>query len=249
MNSRKALKAVAKVLRDNSKWLVPAVTGAGLTTTAYLASKATVKAVDEVREDEMRHGVPENDTERIKNAVRISWEYYIPATLVGLTTLGVVSVGSYSMAKRTVAAVSAATLTEKAFTEYRRAVVNEIGEKQERVIREATATKQVIEQPPKEANVIIVGNKTVTCCELHTGRYFKSDMETIKSALNEINSRILHEYYVTLDEFYELIGLPATTTSCAQGWDSDRLLELEFATVLHDDTPCLTFRYNYIKTI
>lgn len=249
MNYRKVTKVITGELRRHTGWLIPVASAVGVAATAYLASKATLRANEAVNEDQMFNGTPEEDKDRVANAVKIGWRYYIPAAVSGATTIGIVSLGSYSMTKRTVAAVSAASMAEKAFTEYKRSVIEQIGETQEKKISERVSTQQIFDAPPSDNNVIVIGSKDVTCCELYTGRYFKSDMETIKRAVNEINSRILHELYVTLDEFYSLLDIPRTTNSSNIGWDSDKLLELEYATILHDETPCLTFKYNYVKAL
>jgi hypothetical protein len=55
---------------------------------------------------------------------------------------------------------------------------------------------------------------------------------------------------VNLDEFYECIGLPYTSQSNTYGWDSNKLMELEFSTTLtNDGVPCLAFEYSYLKPI
>ncbi len=98
--------------------------------------------------------------------------------------------------------------------------------------------------------MIIVGNGTVLCCELYTNRYFRSDMESLRKAQNDINAMIISDLYVTLDEFYNLIGLPYTSKSSDLGWNFDKLMELQFSTVLSEGgEPCLAFDYNYTKSI
>jgi hypothetical protein len=88
------------------------------------------------------------------------------------------------------------------------------------------------------------------CCELYTRRYFMCDMEQLRKAQNDINAQIVNDLYVTLDEFYDKISIMPTAHSSELGWDSDRLMELEFSTVLSEDgRPCLAFDYNYIKPI
>ena len=42
-------------------------------------------------------------------------------------------------------------------------------------------------------------------------------MESLRKAENEINAKINHERYVSLDEFYELVGLKGTTNSASFG--------------------------------
>ena len=91
---------------------------------------------------------------------------------------------------------------------------------------------------------------TVLCHESYTGRYFECDMETLRKAENEINSRIVKHDRASLNDLYYILGLGATSYSDNVGWDSARLLELEFSTVLSQDgKPCLAFDYNYTKPV
>ncbi len=75
-------------------------------------------------------------------------------------------------------------------------------------------------------------------------------METLKKAQNDINARIINEMYVTLDELYDILGLSYTSNSSELGWNSDKLMELRFSTVMAEGgEPCLAFDYNYTKPI
>jgi hypothetical protein len=75
-------------------------------------------------------------------------------------------------------------------------------------------------------------------------------METLKKAENTINHKINHELYVRLDDFYDLLGLEPTSISNDLGWDSDKLLELQFTPVFSEDgEPCLAFEYSYLKSL
>ena len=75
-------------------------------------------------------------------------------------------------------------------------------------------------------------------------------METLRRAENQLNKLIVNDLYVTLDEFYDILGLPGTSVSQSVGWNSDRLMELQFSTVISEDgEPCLAFDYNYVKPI
>jgi hypothetical protein len=75
-------------------------------------------------------------------------------------------------------------------------------------------------------------------------------MEKLRRANNELNSKLLKHDYATLDDFYYMLGLSPTTTSGNIGWQSDKLMDLIFSTTLSDDgRPCITFEYNYTKTL
>jgi hypothetical protein len=97
---------------------------------------------------------------------------------------------------------------------------------------------------------IIVGEGLVLCCELHTKRYFQSSMQALQQAEVKINADINKHLYVTLDEFYDILGLEHTSGSDQFGWDSDKLLELQYTSVLGPNgVPCIAFEYNYLKAL
>lgn len=139
---------------------------------------------------------------------------------------------SKASGKRTAAAVTAYSLTERAFSEYKDKVVEQMGVGKEQKIRDDMAQEKVANNPPSSKDVVILGPGYVLCCELFTGRYFRSNMETLKQAEVAIRRKITQDAYVALDEFYELIGLPYTSNSSYIGWDSDKLMELKFTTTL-----------------
>ncbi len=82
------------------------------------------------------------------------------------------------------------------------------------------------------------------CFDMYTGRLFLSDMETLKKAQNDVNYDVLNNFYASLTDFYDKIGLAKTTTSDDVGWNSDKMLELTFSTTMSDDQrPCLAMTF------
>jgi hypothetical protein len=229
------------VVKSNSPEILTALGVSGVLTTAYLAGKASYKVAQKLE------SAPA-DLPFKEKALRV-WKLYIPTGISGTVTIGCIVASSRATGRRTTAAVTAYSLTERAFSEYRENVVKEIGKGKEQRIRDGIAQEHVSLNPPTQ-EVIVLGNGHVLCCELYTHRYFRSDMETIRKAQNDLNARIVSAFYVTLDEFYDLIGLPHTSASNNLGWDSDKLMELEFSTVVSESgEPCLAFDYNYIKPL
>jgi hypothetical protein len=235
---------------------VEILTGLGVTgvgATAYLAAKAGYQAADDVMLDDLSRPdpIPVDKKERTKELVQITWRRYIPAAGAGVLTTVCIVGASRSGAKRTAAAVAAYSVAERAFSEYREKVVEQIGEKKEEKLRADIAQKRMDEKPPKDGQVIITGKGNVLCCESYTGRHFRCDMEVLRRAENDINMKIVRELYVTLDEFYYLVGLAPTCVSSNTGWDSEKgLMSLRFdSTITPDGEPCLVFEYSYVKTL
>ena len=232
-----------KLFKYNSPEIFTALGVSGVVSTSYFVGKASFQAAKAIEFSDD----PDMDT---KDKAKLVWKLYIPATISGIATIGCIVGASKATGRRTTAAVTAYSLTEKAFTEYREKVVEELGKGKEKKIRDEIVQDHVSKNPSGSQEVIIIGTGHVLCCELFTHRYFRSDMEILRKAQNDINAKIVNELYVALDEFYDLIGLAYTSHSANVGWDSDRLMDLEFSTVISDNgEPCLAFDYNYAKPI
>ena len=80
-----------------------------------------------------------------------------------------------------------------------------------------------------------------------SGRYFESDIEKLRKAVNDLNRRMRDEIQITLNEFYYEIGLDSIKIGDSLGWDIDKgYIELEFSSQLDKDgVPCLVIgHYN-----
>lgn len=242
MNVHILFNRVLKTIKSNSPEIMTGLGVAGVITTSYLAGKAgyeTCKAMSE-----------EDPYMSLKERARHTWRLYIPAGISGAVTIACIIGASKSNGQRTTAAVAAYSLSEKAFSDYREKVVEQIGKNKEQAIRDDISQDKVKNNPVGSREVIVLGSGHVLCCELYTNRYFNSDMETLRKAVNTINHKITNHPYVTLDEFYDLIDIPHTSNSSSVGWDFDKLLDLDFSSVLTETgEPCLAFEYNYVKPL
>jgi hypothetical protein len=241
MNLQSLLYKTKRTVRANSPTLLAVAGAAGTIATAYLASKASFKASEIIQKEE-----PETPRE----AVELVWREYIPAATVGAVTIGCIITSTRISNQRTAAAVAAYSFIDEAFKGYKEKVIEQLGERKEQGIRDDIAQDFVRENNPPTHEILMVGTGQVLCCELLTKRYFMGDMETLRRAQNDVNAHVVNSLYVSLSDFYHLIGLSTTSNSDDVGWDSDKLMALEFSTVLTDDgKPCLAFNYNYIKPI
>lgn len=249
MNLAIFLNKAGQTLKSNTPEILTALGVVGVATTSYLSAKATIAAIDIVRHNEGVYGTPVDRKEMIKERVKHTWKLYIPVALSGAATVACIIGASKSNSKRTAAAVTAYSLTERAFAEYKEKVIEQVGKGKEQKIRDEIA-QDVVTNNPASKEVVIAGKGEVLCCELYTRRYLKSDMEALRKAQNDINAKVVHDLYVALDEFYDLIGLPHTSYSDRMGWDSGKLMELMFSTTMSEDgDPCLAFDYNYLKPL
>lgn len=242
MNTALLIKRATQAIKSNSPEILTGLGAAGVVTTSYLSVKAGMATVRRLESDD--------PTAPFKEKAKKTWKLYIPPAAAGVATIGCIIVAGRGSSRRAAAAATAYSLTERAFSEYRDKVIEQIGENKEQKIRDELAQERINRNPPPESNqVVIVGPGQVLCCEAYTGRYFRSDMELLRKAQNEVNAEALRGLRASLSGFYYLVGLEPTSQSDYQGWDFEKIMELRFSSCLTPSgEPCLSFEYNYLKT-
>lgn len=230
-------KKFERAIIDNSPVILTSLGVSGALTTAYLAGKAAYEIGG--------YNQQFKDLSK-KEKFKIVWKKYIPATISGALTVTCIIMGNRVSSKRIAAAYSLLSVSEKAFDEYKAKIVEQIGPKKEQAVRDAIAQDRV----NQGQTVVVAGTGTVLCYEMCTGRYFNSDIETIRKAQNTVNAQMFRENEATLNDLYYLLGIPQTSYSSKTGWTSDKLLEISFSAVMAEDgKPCLAFEYNYLKPL
>ena len=237
-------KRIEKLAADNSPAILTAIGVTGTLTTAYLAGRASFKAAEIIREREEEDGHAVDPRIRLKHRTILTWKLYLPAAGTAVLTVTAIISANRIGSRRTAAMAAAYSLTEKAFEEYRQKIREKFGENKEREARDELAQDRVNENPVSSREVIITSGGEVLCYDQHSGRYFQSDMETLKKAQNDTNYQVLNDFYASLGDFYHRIGLPATSYSEEVGWNSDKMMELQFSTTLSEDgRPCLAIDF------
>lgn len=236
-------------IKRNSPMILTVAACVGTMATAYLTARATLKAAEVIDESESKGGTADTLKQRVIERTHLAWKFYIPPAICGASTIACIVGSNRIGANKLIAASTAATIAETAFAEYRDKVVETHGQNKEQKIRDAVAEDHVKATAPS-SEVVLVGGGHVLCCELRTGRYFNSTMETLKKAQNDINAKLISHPYVTMSDFYWEVELPTTSVSSEVGWKDGKMMELEFSTVMTDDgRPCLAFDYNYVALL
>lgn len=212
-----------------------------------LAVKATPKALMLIEEEKIeRRKNDEDDNLKSIEVVKVAWKPYIPAVVSGVAGIACV-LGAHSVnTRRNAALATAYKLTETAFSEYKDAVIEEIGDKKEEVVKKKVAEKKLQKAPIENKEVIITGNGNVLCFDSISSRYFESNIEVIRKVVNNLNADLISRDYVSLNEFYYDLGLEPTAVGDQLGWNSAYgLVEVEFDTQLASDgRPCIVIRYD-----
>lgn len=227
-------KDVRKFASKRSPEILTGIGIAGMITTTILAVRATPKALELIEEQKEEESVDELSSFEV---VKVAWKPYIPAMVTCVVSTACLIGASSVNTKRNAALATAYKLSETALTEYREKVIETIGEKKERIVRDKVAEERVKKNPVSKNEVIVTGNGKTLCFDPISGRYFMCSIETIKKAENTLNKQMLHDIsgYVSLNEFYDELGLDHTSVGDDLGWNTDQLIDINFSSQLNDN--------------
>lgn len=251
---RPSLTKVLRIIRTTTSKHSPEIlTGigiAGMVVTTVMAVRTTPRALRLIEEEKDRQNEELSEEEQITRldpveVIKTAWRPYVPAAVTGAISIACL-IGSNSVSMRRNAALAAAyRLSETAFTEYKDKVIETVGEKKEQVIRDKVAKERMEKDPVSNKEVIVTKHGDTLCYDAISGRYFKSDIDKIKKAQNEINRELVNTMYISLNEFYYALGLKPNGLGDDLGWNiDDGLVDISFSSQLADDgTPCLVVDY------
>lgn len=214
--------------------------------TAVLAARGATKAADILAKKEEEKG---EDLDK-KEVAKVYAECYGPAVATGVVAIGSM-IGAHAINTNRIASLANAyALAEGSYKIYQQKVKETIGEKKEGDIKDEIVKDRIKDNPVNEKDIIMVGNGDVLCYDSLSGRYFRSSMNKIQKAVNSVNEVMKSENYISLNEFYDAIGLPSIELGGYLGWSAGKYVEIRFTTMLAGDdsnggegTPCLVLDY------
>lgn len=257
------LKAIftdlGKAARKHSPEILTGIGIAGMLSTTVLAVRATPKALMLIEEKKREKKFAGEQPELTKvEIVKTAWKPYIPAAVTGVASVACLVGASSVNARRNAALAAAYALSETTLADYKEKVVETIGEKKAQEVKDAIAKDQIEKNPPSKSTVIATDKGETLCYDSISGRYFKSDIEYIRRAVNNLNERLLFDTHISLNEYYDEIGLEEIFPMGEDlGWTVDPdsankgLIELDFSSQLTEGIPCLVVgfsnapRYDY----
>jgi hypothetical protein len=236
-----------RFMKDNATTILTGTGVVGTVATAVLTAKASFAACEKLILEETNYAV-EHDGHggfNTKDKIKVVWPLYIPPVAVGSATVASIVLANRMSAQRAAALAAAYGLAESRLQEYRGKVLEKVTGPKGIAIDDEVAQDRVNRNPP-EGQVIILAGGEVLCYDMYTDRYFRSTVEAIRKAENDINGELFHHQYASLSSFYEKVGLPPTSFSDEVGWNQATTgpVELRFSTVKSpDEKPCIAFDF------
>lgn len=219
------LNRLTRFITNHSQMVTLVSVATGVATTAVAAGKGHAAAQEVMKE------LPEEST--FLDKAKATWKYYVPACLAGISTVAALGWVAALVKGRADDMETLYFITDKAYRSYRTAAEKQLSPKKAEAVRKEIA-EEGIAKNPKPTTLIVTGDECI-CYDSYSDRYFKSNMETIKAAVNTVNHKIITEMYASLTDFYDEVGLPETAVSGYVGWNTDALMEVTYSSILSDD--------------
>lgn len=237
----KTWNAIKGFSAEHSPAILTGLGIAGMIFTVVEAVRATPKAMQLI--EEATEDIPEP---KVADNVKACWKCYIPTAISGAASIAVLIFANRAGEKQRAALSAAYSITETTLNEYRRKVEEKFGKRKEESVRDDIAKDKIAANPPVTKEVIITGKGDCLCYDSVSGRYFKSDTETLRRAENVLNLRLREEMFISLNEFYAEIGLQPVDAGEKLGWNLDKgYISLKFTYgPAENDEPCLVLGYD-----
>jgi hypothetical protein len=203
-------------LKRNGSTILTYMGGVGVIATSIMAVKATPKALYLLDVAEAQKG----EELTIVEKARVAGIVYIPSIITGISTITCIFGADALNKRRQAALLSAYTLLDSSYKEYRKKVTQLYGEDADNLVRESIAKDKYEEQKSE-----VQDDKKLFFDEF-SGRYFVSTMENVIRAEYEVNRALSQDCYVTVNDFYKLLGILEIEELEEYGWSTDMLADM-----------------------
>lgn len=209
------LEQSRKFVKRNASTILTVTGGVGVVATTVMAVKATPKAITLLEKAKEEKG----ETLTTFEKVRVAWKPYVPVVLVGAGTIACIFGANILNKRQQASLISAYTLLDSSFKDYKRKVEELYGEEGVAQIREELAKDKY--EPIENPDI----NKQLFYDEF-SKTYFESTMEKVLQAEYNINRMIANESGAALFEFYDYLNIPYEPYAKELGWSQSILSDM-----------------------
>lgn len=206
-NSDKAFS----LLKRSAPTILTCLSAVGMVATTVMAVRATPRVIELLEEAESEVSEKEEKLTRFES-LKVALPVYIPTILIGISTISCMFGANLLSQKQQASYISAYTLLDNAFREYKNKVTAMFGEDADECVRAALINE-------KSNNVDISNSdEKLVFYEENYGEFFEMSKEEVLMAEYELNRNFILKGEVNLNEFYQFLGLPKTKIGEVLGW-------------------------------
>lgn len=223
----------------------------GMIGTVIMAIKATPKAEELIDAAEERLREETKNDEAVlgkKETAKCLVKAYWSAAAMGVISTVCFVASNYVSGKRETVMATALGVSEAALHRFQEATLETVSKDTMDAIHAKVADKKLKETPIKESTEVIVASKGETLCfDGYSGRYFKSDLETIRRIVNDMNEQMLSGEFISLNDLYFNLGLPEVKLGDDLGWHTftgGEQIDVKYsARIAENGEPCIVLDY------
>lgn len=88
-------------------------------------------------------------------------------------------------------------------------------------IKSESTKETAVAEYANHPSIELTGNGDLLCFEGYSGRWFRSSAEAVEAAVHNLNKRLRDGEYLSLNDFYEELGITTTHFGASRGWVPD----------------------------
>lgn len=203
-------------LRRNSSTILTCLGAVGVVATTVMAVKATPKALTLIDNAEKEKGEKLSKWETVK----VAGPTYIPTVITGAATIACIFGSNIINKHQQASLMSAYALLDNSYKEYRKKVDEIYGEEAGKRVREEIAKDKYT------GDGTLVDDDKELFYDFYSGRYFESTKAAVTWAQYETNRALYVNCGVSLNEYYEFLGLETLPAYDEIGWTCSQLEEM-----------------------
>lgn len=207
--------------KKNASIILSCLGAVGVVATAIVTAKATIKAFDILEDAEKNHELTK------KEKIKAVAPTYIPAVVLGASTVACIFGANVLSTKYQASLMSAYALVNSSYEDYKRKLKELYGEDAHEKIMDELAVE-------KANDVCVSAESILNYCDISVDgenaekrlfydelskRYFEASIEQVLAAEYHLNRNFMLRGYVTINEFYEFLGISHIDGGDMLGWD------------------------------
>ena len=205
------LRSSKVFLKRNGSTILTCVGAVGVVATAITAVKATPKALYLLEKAKEEKGEELTKLETVK----VAGPVYIPSVVLGVSTIACMF-GSNILNKRQQASLASAyALLDSSYKEYKKKVIELYGEEADKEVK-----REIVKAEPRDFVFTTNGDKQLYY-DFYSRRYFEAEPAVVQNAEYFINRELRMKDCASVNEFYELLGIPTLLEGDELGWSTE----------------------------
>ena len=219
-------------LKKNSSTILTVVGATGVVATSVLSVKATPKALLLLEKAKEEKG---EDLTPIE-VVKAGWKPYIPAVLVGTSTIACIFGANILNTRSQASLMSAYAFLDNSYKEYRNKVNELYGEDADHKVIAKIAESNFDEDMERDENELIF-------FDYQSMQFFESTMDHVMQAECAFKELLHNRGFACMNEYYELLGIRGIPEGEQLGWfDTENIgpygdeeLEFDYQKAVRED--------------